>query len=40
MQSKNVIGVGTPLGGGISEVASFPDVATVLAGTVIPRRTT
>jgi hypothetical protein len=33
MQSNDVIEVVTPLGGGISEVALFPDAAAVLAGT-------
>lgn len=33
MQSNDVIEVVTPLGGGISEVASFPDAVVVLAGT-------
>ncbi len=33
MQSNDVIEVGAPLGGGISEVTSFPDAAGVLAGT-------
>lgn len=33
MQSKDAIEVVAPLGGGISEVALFPDAAAVLAGT-------
>jgi hypothetical protein len=32
MQSNDMIKVVTPLGGGISEVTSFPDEAAVLAG--------
>jgi hypothetical protein len=33
MQSNDVIEVVTPVGGGISEVTSFPDAVAVLAGT-------
>jgi hypothetical protein len=32
LQSNDMIKVVTPLGGGISEITSFPDEATVLAG--------
>ena len=38
MQSNDAIEVVAPLGGGISEVALFPDAAAVPAGTAVSTR--